>query len=427
MYINEIELDHIRVFENTTIQFVHPDLKYSTARSDPDGDWANWPKPKLKNVTVLFGDNAAGKSTVLQAIALSALGPAAEHTKLSPRHLVRFHQGEEIHPSDGVGTIASHFTMHDQDGVANQTIVESCQEYATLGELERIHWTDPGTIGPSPGYVWGPVYESNNPSFFVVGYGATRRVEPGESLDTGARTKSSFSRGQRIQGLFQDSFSLIPLTYWLPNLKTENKDRYEQVIDLIDKLAKPGKFKFTGEMKEGDYLFENKGLKVPFRSLSDGYRGFIGWVGDMLYHICFGCPNGKKLIDSHGIVLVDEIDLHLHPTWQMKVIATIAKALPNMQFIFTSHSPLVAGSLEWMNVVLLKARGTKSTATRVEKSLHGLDADQVLLTDFFGMSTTRAKAKSRQLTTLSRAARSGDDDAARELIEQLSKGMELER
>ena len=80
-------------------------------------------------------------------------------------------------------------------------------------------------------------------------------------------------------------------------------------------------------------------MDIEFPNLSDGYRAFIGWVADMLFHVYYGCPPGKKLADLCGIVMVDEIDLHLHPRWQMKVISTVARAFPRMQFIFTSHSP----------------------------------------------------------------------------------------
>ena len=96
--------------------------------------------------------------------------------------------------------------------------------------------------------------------------------------------------------------------------------------------------------------------------------------------------------------MVDEIDLLLHPKWQMKVIPTVARALPRMQFVFTSHSPLVASSLEWMNIILLRLNPSKNrTSTRqLRESIHGLDADQVLISDFFGLSTTRARKRSRQ-------------------------------
>ena len=169
-------------------------------------------------------------------------------------------------------------------------------------------------------------------------------------------------------------------------------------------------------------------VPVPFQALSDGYRAFVGWVADLLYHISSGAPSGKKLVDSQGIVLVDEIDLHLHPRWQMQVIKTVARALPKMQFVFTSHSPLVAGSLEWMNIITLKA-GTKTNRTvakRLKQSIHGLDADQILLSDFFGLKSTMAEAKRRQLDDITGRIRSGDKNAPLQLIREMSSGTEVE-
>jgi hypothetical protein len=94
--------------------------------------------------------------------------------------------------------------------------------------------------------------------FFAVGYGATRRVEPPESLDMAARTRSTFLRAQRVQSLFQESFSLIPLSSWLPQLKQDTPRRYKQVVQFLDRLLKPGRHAFTGEQERGgDYQFEH--------------------------------------------------------------------------------------------------------------------------------------------------------------------------
>jgi predicted ATP-dependent endonuclease of OLD family len=124
--------------------------------------------------------------------------------------------------------------------------------------------------------------------------------------------------------------------------------------------------------------------------------------------------------------MVDEVDLHLHPRWQMTVIRSIARALPRMQFIFTSHSPLVAGSLEWMNIITLKTsnRANRTRAKRLAQGIHGLDADQILLSDFFGLSSTRAEAKKNQLDRLTARAREGDDEAALQVVRELSRGLE---
>ena len=123
--------------------------------------------------------------------------------------------------------------------------------------------------------------------------------------------------------------------------------------------------------------------------------------------------------------MVDEIDLHLHPKWQMTVLPILAKELPNLQFIITSHSPLLVGSLEWMNIIVMQpAERESSIPRRIPAAVHGLDADQVLLTEFFGMETTRAKGKDRQLKELTVKARTGDLKAAKKLMEQMSRGLE---
>jgi predicted ATP-binding protein involved in virulence len=214
----------------------------------------------------------------------------------------------------------------------------------------------------------------------------------------------------------------------LPRYKESNqlKDRYVQVVNMLNRLVDKDDWEFTGKQdKEGEYLYGKKGAEVPFPALSDGYRAFLGWLGDLLFHVCETCPSGKKLKENKGIVMVDEIDLHLHPKWQMTVLQTLAKELPNIQFIVTSHSPLVVGSLEWMNIIVMQP-GTKqsSTTKRIEWAVHGLDADQVLLTDFFGMESTRAPGKKCILKELTLRARKGDTEAAKELLEQMSRGVE---
>jgi hypothetical protein len=422
MYIERLELSNVKTFVHTAVEFVHPDRAFRPRRRAGDADPGTLPKPLLPNVNLLLGENGSGKTTILRAIAMAALGPAFGDTRLPTTGMLRRGGAgpRDSAATPGKGSFRGDLLLHHQDRAPGRR-VRAGFELGLRGELENAAYVD---AEPA---LWDPVFESRNDAFFAVGYGATRRVEAPENLDMAARGKSTFLRGQRLQGLFQDSFSLIPLSSWLPVLKVENPGRYKQVQNLLNRLLKPGRYAFTGERdRGGDYLFEHGPLKVPFQALSDGYRAFIGWVADMLFHVCYGCPSGKKLVENSGIILVDEIDLHLHPRWQMTVIPTVARALPRMQFVLTSHSPLVAGSLEWMNITTLKVapRSNATTARRLRQSIHGLDADQVLISDFFGLRSSRTPRKARRLDELTRQARGGNGEAAMRVVAELARGLE---
>ena len=422
MYLETLDLSNIRTFTHSKISFIHPDTRFRSTGEDGSTRTELLPKPKLPNVNLLLGDNASGKTTVLQAIALAALGPAAREAQLPIRRFVRYSaRGESVikHQYLNDAYMLASLYMHERERMENDRL-ESMQQFERRGELESMEFA--GIADDT----WAPVYESNNTAFFCVAYGSTRRVESAESPELGLRGSNRFERGQRVMSVFQDGFPLYRLANWLPRLKKAHPSRFEEVSTLLEWIIGPGHFHFTGVIKDREYYFERGKAMVPFPALSDGYRGFIGWVGDLLYHLTYGSAAAEKLVDVPGIVMVDEIDLLLHPKWQMKVITTVARALPRMQFIFTSHSPLVASSLEWMNINLLKvhANTNKTAVKRLRQSIHGLDADQVLISQFFGLSTTRAPSKVRTLDRLTLKARGGDQEAAKQIIAELAGGTE---
>jgi hypothetical protein len=406
MYIDEIEIENFRTFRKTKISFCH---------ADKDFEATGMPEPKLPNLNLLLANNGYGKTSLLRAIALAALGPAVGDSGIYAYRLIRREAGRRaLKPA----ILSASFRAHPQDRAPFE-IIDSRVEIQPQGDLERLKWTH-GDEEP-----WHPVFSSNSDAFFMVGYGATRRVSKSSRFEQSGKTSP---RAARIMGLFEEDYSLRPLNTWLPHYKAnpQLRGRYVQAEHLLNRLVGKDGWEFTGKQdKEGEYLFGKNGTEVPFPALSDGYRAFLGWLGDLLYHVCETCPSGKKLVQNRGIVMIDEVDLHLHPKWQMTVLQTLAKELPNIQFIVTSHSPLIVGSLEWMNIILMQP-GTKqsSTAERIERAVHGLDADQILLTDFFGLSSTRAPGKKRLLKELSLKARDGDTEAAKRILTEMSSGME---
>lgn len=92
---------------------------------------------------------------------------------------------------------------------------------------------------------------------------------------------------------------------------------------------------------------EGNVTNLPLSSLSNGFQNFIGILADLSYRCIKLNPHLKeKAAEVPGIVLIDEIDLHLHPTWQRRVVADLKRAFPNVQFIVTTHSPFVVQSLK---------------------------------------------------------------------------------
>ena len=86
------------------------------------------------------------------------------------------------------------------------------------------------------------------------------------------------------------------------------------------------------------------GQELPIRMLSDGYRNTLGMIGDIAYRMAELNPH--LTTDSSGIVLIDELDLHLHPKWQRHIVNDLKTIFPNCQFIVTTHSPFIIQSLE---------------------------------------------------------------------------------
>lgn len=423
MYIDHITLKNFRSFRSAEVHFVHPDQNYQNL---------DFVQPKLKNVNLLLGNNGFGKTTLLKAIALACLGPAVGDAGIYPYRLIRREPASRAKPESKIqkvmaGVVAEEsparimasFTSHEQDRTFDIARLESEIEVRRKGDLENLTWVH------SEEKAWHPIYSSESDALFFVGYGATRRVEQKERFDPGSRRSRVFVRAQRVQSLFEESYSLVPLNSWLPEYQAKNKGRYAQVVDLMNRLVGRGHYAFTGLLEDGEYLFNRGGLSIPFPALSDGYRAYLGWVGDLLYHVCMTCPSGKKLTENRGIVMIDEIDLHLHPKWQMTVLPTLAAALPNIQFIVTSHSPLIVGSLEWANIITMKQSTRQaSKLERIRSAVHGLDADQVLLTEFFGLESTRAPGQKKDLKALALKARLGDTGAANQLLSQMSRGTE---
>jgi predicted ATPase len=399
LYVKSVRIKNLRCFKDVVLS-----LRY-TGR--PGGELS------LPNINLLLGDNGSGKTSVLKATALVALAHSITSAGYVPYRLVRRARSGNAERAE----LEAEVILHGQDTGARDkgAVVEHRLDLA----IRRIKDEEKLEAYERSEEYWQNMHEQS-PAFLVLGYGANRRVENVSTFDQSTRQKSRLLRYQRVASLFEENVTLRPLGTWLPELHQTIPGRYVQVAHLLNRLLPDG-CRFTGKLEEGDYLFEFRDAMTPFIALSDGYRAYIGWVADLLYHICTGAPSGAKLVDNRGIVLVDEIDLHLHPEWQRTVVPTLAKALPNLQFILTTHSPIITGTLFSDNVFVMETeRSGASTIVQMEERIHGLNADQILQSSYFGLMNTRSDEFMDELLDAAKGAKKGDTNAALAFLEKLT-------
>jgi AAA domain, putative AbiEii toxin, Type IV TA system len=407
LYVKSLNIYNFRCFAKASMTLQYPGRPADT-------------KLEMDNVNLLLGANGEGKSSVLRALAIATLAPVLGDSGFVPYRLVRrIANGRRTQPAKSLLKVRAIFEKiellgHVAKVPQRQEIDLLARVFRGSGNNDRL--TSKGTP-KSP--LLAHLHDDASPSFFVVGYGATRRVEAGE-FSPGSRRKERGVRYERVASLFEDHVTLRPLTTWLPHLKSRTRTR--EVVTLLNAIL-PENLRFAGKLdRDGEFLFEFESEPTPFPALADGYRAFIGWVGDLLAHLCDVAPPRVKLNKLPGLVLVDEIDLHLHPEWQRTVVPSVARVFPHLQFALTSHSPLIVGTLRRENVfVIERSPDGDASIAQYKERVHGLSSEQLLLSSYFGLTSTRAPDFEDHAKQLFDQAASGNREAALHYLDQLSR------
>lgn len=113
---------------------------------------------------------------------------------------------------------------------------------------------------------------------------------------------------------------------------------------------------FSLDVKEPLFITFKDGRKLPFSYLSDGYRNILAMFADLAWRCVTLNPHfGAEATElTEGIVLIDELDLHLHPSWQRNIIGQLKKTFPKIQFVATTHSPFLIQQTEGKELIILK-------------------------------------------------------------------------
>lgn len=402
-YLLGLEVENLRCFGSPAEKL---DL------SDGNGRPRRW--------TILLGNNGTGKTTLLQLMALSSATRAIFDTGYDERT-------ERLY-SD---TIAD-FNRHDVLSFGESIDVYR-QAGATIshGHASASMLVSNRLEGPRPanGHVekvetqWHPEWGMSE--FKAAGKKEVRfpAMAYGCSRSLSASRRRGSDEYSSIGSIFNDHVRLLDSDTWLLNLslsagvrsnshdpvmRTQSNAILKESIKLLcgalhqvkDIDFRPGE----GPFSKPSVLYKTSDGLVRSDQLGHGNRGMIAWMVDFIARMTERYPDSPDPTKEPAVVLIDEIDLHLHPTWQRKIIPFLSEKFPNTQFVATAHSPLVLlGAGEDCNIAVLQREEGKNGEDARVRIINGMRpipnarVDQLLTSDLFGLTSARSEEAEKKI------------------------------
>ncbi|WP_227106950.1 AAA family ATPase [Chromobacterium rhizoryzae] len=312
------------------------------------------PFPKVRSkkagapCLLLLGENATGKSTCLSAMALALLG-----TKQAKKLRLPYHE------------------------LARSVDRKSWNLWGTQGLEVTVRFHDQREYAE---FYYDPIRDrldgTPEQSAVVLGYGPHRYF-------ANAKGRRGVSSSERVRSLFDPRRPLPDPSEWLRGLSGRQFDQVARTIRTI--LPTGDDDQLVKDMQAGICVLA-QGQLTPVSQLSEGYRSIFAMVADICRSLL---DHWSNLETAQGVVLIDEIETHLHPRWKMRVISSLRNAFPSVQFIATTHDPLCVRGMDDGEVIVL----TRDSDGGVQilddlPDISGMSAEQILTSEYFGLSST---------------------------------------
>ncbi len=353
MYIKRVQLTNIRCFKKLNLNFGCPE---------------NGCK-----VVLLLGPNGTGKTTILRSIAIGLCDETSAAGLLSEL------EGENI-VREGSRPAVIEVELADRDG------------RSFVLRTEILH--EDGSTSGSPKIIKSLVPEGyRREKLFACAYGAARRP-------FGDNSYEKYRLIDAVYTLFRYDAALqnieIPF-YRLSYGKVDIYDLFRRFELILDLPPNSISLDSSGIRVNGPW-----GKPLSVGALGDGYGATLAWLSDMIGWAMLFRRDEFRGVDFPGIVLVDEVEQHLHPAWQKHIIGELHRQFGELQFIMTSHAPMCAiGAAdlpdEECDLVVLTPKEGWVDGTAGHKPPRNKRADQVLTSYLFGLQTTRDNAVSERI------------------------------
>ena len=373
--------------------------------------------PIDEKLTVIVGDNGVGKTSILNAMSLSLSGLRslwpdesgnirAVLSSISTSDIALGKQDFTVKTSVSIKVSSEERQTHTLQLCANN--IKNQPAAVKLAKIGRS--IGEGTLGNEPLLVY---YIQNR----VFG------------TDTSHPNRDVVSEDQiRKQSLSSDLRAIQDLSSWWDRLDAHEARRHrdeehgfrdpqlEAIRKLVVEMEEFEGISFEAkEKRPGLYLKKTKGPKLHVDQLSSGERAYLILLADLARRLQVVQPNAE-LADIAGIVLIDEIELNLHPNWQRLIVPTLIRVFKRCQFIVTTHSPQVLGEIRSGRIIVLRKKNGEIECGE-GKITFGRDSNDILLEVFNSPERdSEIKAKLENLEGLISAKRL---EEARRAIDEL--------
>ena len=394
IYYKYLELENIRCFgERQVINL-----------SGPTGCLPQW--------TLLLGDNGVGKTTLLQCLAwmrpvpkprtpnsLPGIQPALAEEEENKVLISLLRVGESANAN--IKAVLSSDQNLNKPASADANEIETSIQMEGNNQKLKDFKSDASCLEKST----LPIL--NTPIF---SYGADRRM--------GKENMEKRELLEPLASLFSGSTELYDAEELLLNLDYRSmkeaespdtstkirtvKSRLEKVKSMLAKILpdieQASDIHILGP-KDLGIATDHSGVKfctpygsIALSALSLGYQTTIAWVLDLAIRLYQHYPDSLNPLNEPAIVMIDEIDLHLHPLWQRNIVKYLTDIFPQIQFIATAHSPLMVQTApeKNMNLIVLRQENGQVKIENNPLSVEGWRVDQILTSDLFGVSSSRS-------------------------------------
>lgn len=359
---------------------------------------------------VIIGDNGAGKSSLVRAIALALVGPVeAMALRQDWRDWLRMgeskgwvglsiDQNSALDKRTGGGKHVKNYYVAPIVAFERKSDIVEMRAGAQQYDAKK--------------YIWG-----TGSGWFSASYGPFRRFTGGNK----DYEKLFYSNPKLAPHLtvFGEDVALTEALEWLQRLRVRELEGESShfVLASIKRFVNE-----SGLLPHGTQLVEvtssavtfvdSAGCKLPVEQLSDGYRSILSLTFELIRQMtrAYGEPMVWAELAQHatwielpGVVLIDEIDAHLHPTWQRRIGQWFRKCFPKLQFIVTTHSPLICQAATEGSIWMLGKPATggvrKIEGVQRDRLVYGSVLD-ALDTDLFGEDVARSDEARQMLERL---------------------------